>query len=239
MPYDRDDIDRIVQEHYRSRSLDPATLANLRSTVTSNRRRQVLIAAPAVVTAPAARQRAAISVPGFIRAVAAAILVGVIGLFLYEADDPPAASALASRAAHEIALNHRKQFAIEFTGRGFDGLAAQMPKLDFQPFQPNRVRRHGYRFVGARYCSVGGQVAAQIRLQDRYRRKLTLYQFRPGSEFEELRESRIDVDGVSVQIWREGGLDEFSWYTDSASQRAKETHRNPARWPRLALLKLP
>ena len=81
-----------------------------------------------------------------------------------------------------------------------------MPKLDFTPLEPHRMRRVGHRLIGARYCSIGGKIAAQIRLMDAHERSLTLYEFRPGHTYGELTAHELNIDGVIVAMWQEGGL---------------------------------
>ena len=53
---------------------------------------------------------------------------------------------------------------------------------------------------------MGGKIAAQLRLVDGQGRLCTLYQFRPGEDYQGLEESSFQIDGVQVTVWREAGL---------------------------------
>ena len=64
----------------------------------------------------------------------------------------------------------------------------------------------GERIVGARYCSLGGEMAAQIRFRDAAARVCTLYQARDSEAFRGVREGTFEMSGVRVRVWRESGL---------------------------------
>jgi hypothetical protein len=114
--------------------------------------------------------------------------------------------ALSKRVAEEVALNHKKQLAVEFPINDYAILDKKMSKLDFTIIASKRLNDRGYNLLGGRYCSIGGHIAGQLRLQDAQERSLTLYQFRPGTRYSKLPETTISVDGVSVLIWQESGL---------------------------------
>ena len=63
----------------------------------------------------------------------------------------------------EIAMNHNKQLAVEVPAATYDGLANNLDKLDFRPFEPLYVDTE-LQLLGARYCSIQGNIAAQIKL---------------------------------------------------------------------------
>lgn len=136
--------------------------------------------------------------------VAAAVLAGVVwaGFGLFGGNRP----GLARQVASEIALNHRKDLPVEFAADAFSQLSAAMPKLGFAPVHPRRVEEAGLRLQGARYCSVAGSIAAQIRLADDAGVVSTLYEFMDDGSFESIGDELVSVDGVSVTLWRERGL---------------------------------
>ncbi len=135
--------------------------------------------------------------------VVAAVVVIVV---MFQLDRSPESVAfLSEQVAAEIALNHGKQLAIEVPADSFGELAAAMPKLGFAPIRAQQLPKSCYALVGARYCSIGGSIAVQVRLIHEGR-AYTLYQWREDSAFALMRESSIDVEGVRVVLWREGGL---------------------------------
>lgn len=113
---------------------------------------------------------------------------------------------LAYLVSEEIALNHNKQLSIEYSASNFKELRAQMEKLDFTPVASTRLEGAGLKFIGARYCSIQGQLAAQIKLVDKEGRTQTLYQTQLTNKLKELDEQEYYVDGVKIKQWQEKGL---------------------------------
>lgn len=68
--------------------------------------------------------------------------------------------------AQEIYLNHDKNLKIEYEGENYVSLQKEMKKLDFKMFLSSRLSSSGYRVIGGRYCTIQGQIASQIKLQD-------------------------------------------------------------------------
>ena len=137
---------------------------------------------------------------------AAGLLVATLGVLLFNQFQADRWRPLAKSAAAEIAMNHNKNLAVEFEARAFRELDAPMAKLDFALVPPACMDREGLRLGGARYCHIGGRIAAQIRLMDAQGERLTLYEFRPGADHEGLRETSFDIAGVRVTVWLESGL---------------------------------
>ncbi|MEM7682221.1 MAG: hypothetical protein AAF288_09725 [Planctomycetota bacterium] len=107
--------------------------------------------------------------------------------------------------AIEIALNHRKAFAPDVETADLRSLAAQMPKLDFTPVQAVHPSAAGLTLVGARYCSIDGAVAAQLRFIDAENRTCTMYQVR-ADRLPKVERQRFNIDGTQVELWREGDV---------------------------------
>jgi hypothetical protein len=137
--------------------------------------------------------------------IAAGLLLLVVGTFQLQSLMAPAMSSLPYRVAQEIALNHNKQLANEFEVTTFSKLAALMIKLDFIPHIAKRVELLDYHMTGGRYCSIQGQLAAQVRLIGEQEKEVTLYQAQLNKELATLQESEYVVDGVNVQLWLENG----------------------------------
>ena len=184
----QDNLDTRLRAHYRRECLAPDALARLRSLATSPGRRRL---------------------PRMAMAAAAVLLVATLttlGVLLFQHFQADRWHELASSAAAEIAMNHNKNLAVEFEARTFRELDVPMAKLDFAVVPPACMDREGLRLAGARYCHIGGRIAAQIRLTDPHDERLTLYEFRPGADHEGLQESSFDIAGVRVRVWLESGL---------------------------------
>ena len=110
------------------------------------------------------------------------------------------------RAAREIVLNHKKQLAAEFLAQDYVALRAHMSKLDFVLIAPQHMPEAQLRVVGARYCSIQGHLAAQIKLENPQGKHYTLYE-RSLTDTPALPpQSEYMVDGVRIQEWQEAGL---------------------------------
>ncbi|BAM02643.1 hypothetical protein [Phycisphaera mikurensis] len=187
-PPAEDLLDAALRRHYAANGPDAAALRRLREAVH-----------PASTPASRPRLRAA-----WLAVAAALTLTASLAIVL--AAGGGGSDALASLVAEEIALNHRKQLAPEWTGVGIGELAERMPKLDFTPRWPAALDGGGWSLTGARYCSIGGRIAAQLRLGRADGRAATLYAFRDADAFAALPAGQRSVDGTSVRVWREGGL---------------------------------
>jgi hypothetical protein len=124
--------------------------------------------------------------------------------------DVQRADALARTVAAEISLNHHKHLDPEFRSEDITELGTSMDRLGFTLVLPARVAESGARLVGARYCSLRGQPAAQVQLRDRGGRKHTLYEVPPAGDLDQVKSGSIEIDGLGVTLWREKGL-LFGW----------------------------
>ena len=105
--------------------------------------------------------------------------------------------------AEEIALNHTKDLTAEFVSASYAELGRKMSKLDFDTIEPRRLRDQSFTVSGARYCSLQGRIAAQVKLTDADGRTHTLYEVRALAGVEEMEVLR---DGLRIVLWREGDL---------------------------------
>jgi hypothetical protein len=135
-------------------------------------------------------------------------LFATLALLLFMMRTEPASDArseVSELAAREVALHHRKQFSLDYQSETMEQLSRQMTKLDFNPVMPVRMQS-GTRLVGARYCAVLGQIAAQFRFVDEAGKPYTLYQTRCQGEFSDLPVGNFEIEGTHVELWREAGL---------------------------------
>lgn len=134
---------------------------------------------------------------------AAAVLALAIGWFaLPRADAGP----LAERVAAEIAFNHEKLVEPDVRGANLPALVSSLDRLDFVPIASARLADTGLRFTGARYCSLEGQLAVQLQLEDAEGRRVTLYQTRRSERFAELADGRRQDGATEVTWWIEGDV---------------------------------
>jgi len=116
--------------------------------------------------------------------------------------------------ASEVSYNHLKFKPLEVTSTQLSDVTQYFKKLDFNPLGSVQVTALSSRLVGGRYCSIQGNIAAQLRMQDEKGAISTLFEsrfnaedfdFLPKLEDQEAPIS-VHVDGQRVKLWVEKGL---------------------------------
>ncbi len=111
--------------------------------------------------------------------------------------------ALDQKIFSEVAYNHNKDMPPEVLTKDYELINEALDKLDFKVIKSQRLAVN-YELVGARYCSIQGKIAAQLKLVDlRTKKRITVYQFIPS--FDPL-SSVGEIDGVKVEVWHEAGI---------------------------------
>ncbi len=196
-------LDERLRGFYRGQGIAPATMDRLKRRLEAAAATPVTGAKPEIISLSFSRLRPLVLIAAAFSMIAAVGTVFLLVLWL-SASRPDEGVALLT--AQEVALNHHKQLAVEYPASTIDQLAGSMSKLDFTPVMPQRFRDGGHRLIGARYCSVRGQIAAQIRLTDGSGRDCTLYEARPADALSEISPAEFTIDGCRVEVWREAGL---------------------------------
>ena len=184
------DLDRAVAEHYAGESLPPETLERLLAQAERARsgggRRRVLTA---------------------VLALAATVVLGVaLGRTLRTQREDRDPTLLARAVAAEILSHEEAGRPVQYRGASLELLQGEMPKLDFRLAAPRRLEREGFAPVGARYCSLRGGLAAQIRLRDAAGRFRNVYLCPVRARLAALAVGEVHLDGSRVVLWKEGGL---------------------------------
>ena len=68
------------------------------------------------------------------------------------------------------------------------------------------MKEMNMRIVGARYATLGGEMAAQIVYVDEHGIPCTLYEARPADRLARIATGDQQVDGLRVSVWKEKGL---------------------------------
>ncbi len=110
------------------------------------------------------------------------------------------------RVAQEVALNHNKQLANEFVFDHSSELAATMDKLDFELALPVYFKEANIKLLGARYCSIQGQIAAQLKLLDQEGQPMTLYVTRLNDPLASLHNRNQLREDLLIRNWHEDEL---------------------------------
>lgn len=173
-------LDKLIQDYYQAQTL-------------SENRSSAILQQTAVTPGKMSRRRwlqaaamAAVSVGGFT----------TLHLHLNE-------RSLTERVLAEIAMNHQKHLASEINSDDYVLLTQELDKLDFQLRAPLTLAAN-MKLLGGRYCSINGELAAQLKLRDPNSRDVhTLFitQLTPALKRIDEREAR--ADGIALRLWRE------------------------------------
>ncbi len=131
-------------------------------------------------------------------AVAATLVLGFGFLHFYLTERDTAMRVLA-----EIAMNHKKQLAVEVTADNFVDIGRALEQLEFQVPRPERLLA-GFELFGGRYCSIQGNLAAQLKLRDPENGAVhTLYVTGLTSGLAGVADGTAIHDGVEITLWHE------------------------------------
>lgn len=176
------DLERLIKDYYGdaelSESRADAILAGMPATATPPRVWYMRIAA-----------MAATFILGF----------GFLHFYLTERDT-------ATRVLAEIAMNHQKQLAVEVTAETFVDIGHALERLEFMVPRPERLLE-GFDLLGGRYCSIHGNLAAQLKLRDRADDSVhTLYVTDLTPDLVKVADGTAIHDGVEISLWHEQGV---------------------------------
>jgi len=116
---------------------------------------------------------------------------------------------LSQRIMNEIAYNHKQDMPIEVTSDSIDDIRKYLNKLSFPIISPEALKMPNWKFLGGRYCSINGKLAAQLKIKNlKDNNVYTLYQASTEAGIDKSGKVRLTemIDGIGVSIWREKGL---------------------------------
>lgn len=109
--------------------------------------------------------------------------------------------------ARQAARDHNLRLNVEVAATSYAEIRNRMTNLDFSPVEPESFPPMRMRLIGARYASLQGQPAVQMKLADPGGEICTLIEARPVDKLAAVNDrSSHQVDGLLVDIWREKGL---------------------------------
>jgi len=108
------------------------------------------------------------------------------------------------RIGAEVLTNYAKDLEPEVRAADLEALAAGLPRLDFA-LTADASRLRGWRVEGGRYCSLAGELAAQINLSDGAGRKSLLYVVPVHGELREAQSGERTYEGGTVRLWTDDG----------------------------------
>ena len=117
--------------------------------------------------------------------------------------------------AEEVSYNHLKMKPMEVSSSSLSDVRAYFSKLDFSLSRSQFVANNNLQLIGGRYCSIQGETAAQLRMQDKATGDIQIVYQAPYNkelfrELPKLQEGqdpvRHYVNGIGVDVWVEKGI---------------------------------
>ena len=110
------------------------------------------------------------------------------------------------RTLNEAAMNHSTRLQLEFEGSTMLEIDQRMSQLPFKVQLPTEFNRQ-YSVLGARYCTINGELAAHVKFIDsKTDQQISLFMARSVDDLQEINATSEQVDGVNVSLWNESGL---------------------------------
>jgi hypothetical protein len=110
--------------------------------------------------------------------------------------------ALKDRVLAEIAMNHNKRLGVEVATGRFDFLQSKLDRLDFPISLPDPSLLDTHTLVGGRYCSIQGELAAQLKLRNVHSGEIRTLYITPSTEFLRTIEPQTFIhEGVQIHLW--------------------------------------
>lgn len=117
--------------------------------------------------------------------------------------------------AEEVSYNHLKMKPMEVSSTSLNDVRAYFSKLEFSLSRSKFVASNNLQLIGGRYCSIQGETAAQLRMQDETTGNIQIVYQAPYNkelfrELPKLQEGqdpiRHFVNGIGVDVWVEKGI---------------------------------
>jgi hypothetical protein len=186
------DLDKPIRQHFMSQQLEPSQVS------------RILDSVPDAHSPPEARATstvARIMQWSMAAAVLLAVTVGVHSI--------GTTSERTEIALREAAMNHATKLNLEFVSEEITELDRDMDQLPFVVSMPGHLDEK-FALLGARYCSMRGNLAAHLKLVDRETDKqVSLFMTPMVDEFKRIsaeRQGVQGVQGVDVRLWHESGM---------------------------------
>ncbi len=133
-------------------------------------------------------------------AAAAVVVVILAGVVLTIVFSPSAG--VAPKLADEIAVHHLMREEPTVKSSSYEVVQAALPRLPFSILPSGPRLLSDYDLLGAKYCSLQGNLAAQVNLKDRQHGDThTLYVMELTRVFRNVKHETFYRDGVIVELW--------------------------------------
>ncbi len=105
--------------------------------------------------------------------------------------------------AQSVVTNSSKQLKPEVFTDNWSSIQEALPKLDFQIEPTQLAQLSDYTIVGARYCSIQDELAAQITVSDNANNQFILYVAPLTETFAKSTPTSVICDDCEVTLWHD------------------------------------
>lgn len=183
-------LEKHLRDYYESEHLPPSVLERLKQRITEEQ------------TVTPSRRRVLVR---WLAIAATALIAVLVGLLVWRPWYPQ--QQIVGRIAEEAARHHNLRLAVEVKADDYTQLRARMNNLEFSPVEPDSLKQMRMRLLGARYSSLQGHPAVEMKLADQRGEICTLIQARSVDQLSRVQgRSQHYVAGLFVDVWREKGL---------------------------------
>ncbi len=110
------------------------------------------------------------------------------------------------RIAEEVRTNYAKHLDPEVRASDFETLAAGLSRLGFALAPSGSgLQLKGWHVEGGRYCSLAGELAAQVNLTDSKGRKSLLYVVALSEALNQAKVGELSYADAKVRLWKDAG----------------------------------
>ena len=111
----------------------------------------------------------------------------------------------------EVVKNHLKRLPMDIETSNVAAIAEKLDRLDFALVTPELGQLGQHQVIGGRYCSIGGNIAAQLKIERDGGKFSTLYITAATPIENEMKQVvaapfQSVQDGVQVKLWKENDL---------------------------------
>ena len=139
---------------------------------------------------------------GTIRTAVATAAILIVGFGLYARYE--SWQSVTHRVLQEITMNHEKGLDIEVASADYRDLQSRLDRIDFD-ISPGKEIRGSFELIGGRYCSIQGELAAQLKVKHTASGIIhTLYVTRLTAGLSEISEQTSALTGTPIRVWKDG-----------------------------------
>ncbi|MEM9445417.1 MAG: hypothetical protein AAGA18_08685 [Verrucomicrobiota bacterium] len=112
---------------------------------------------------------------------------------------------LGSTVARDLIKNHNKQLRPEIVSSSYNEIQGYLTRMTVS-VEPAEIFLEKFEIIGGRYCSVQGELAAQLKVREKESNRMgSLYVCSDKSMLDRIRPDVYEINSQLVEIWKDKG----------------------------------